>query len=458
MKAILMTIGSLGDLHPFIAIGRALATRGVEVVLAVPADHVETVQAAGLAAAAILPSFADICTRLGVDEATAAQRVITQRSFVLDAVILPSLADSTAALDRLAQGADVIVGSLFALAAGIVAEKRGLPLVAINLQPMALFSAWDPPQTPECALLVHAPGGPLGRAWNRALLAAVKAAVRARYGGGVEAVRRAHGLPPSRRAPLFDPAPAQGRTLCCYSPLLAAVQPDAPARSEAIGFPVFDGAGEDGHAADPALVAFLDRGPPPIAFTLGSFLVRAPGRFYETAAAAARAVGQRAVLLTGRAGDACDEGDVLRLGYAPHSHVFGRAAAVVHHGGIGTTGQAMRAGVPQLVLPFFGDQFDNGARVARLGIGRTMRPAAFCGQAAGPALRALLDDTAMAQRAAAVAVTVRGERPTAIAVERIVTAVREAQSARIALSGALASASRAASGAAPASTSARPCA
>ncbi len=143
MKALLVTIGSLGDLHPFIAIGQALAARGVAVTLAVPADHVDKVGRAGLVAAAILPDFATICARLGIDEREAARRVVAQRSFVLDAVILPSLADSTAALDALADDADVIVASPFALAGGIVAEKRGLPLVAITLQPMAMPSAYD---------------------------------------------------------------------------------------------------------------------------------------------------------------------------------------------------------------------------------------------------------------------------------------------------------------------------
>ncbi len=416
MKAVLVTIGSLGDLYPFIAIGRALAARGVAVQLAVPADHVATVRAAGLAADAILPSFADICARLGIDEASAARRVITRRRFVLDAVILPSLADSSARLDGLAADADIVVGSPFALAAGIIAEKRRLPLVAINLQPMALFSAWDPPRAPDCAALIPTPRGPLGRGWNGALIGAVKGAVRLRYGGAVDRVRRAHGLDAAKLAPVFDPVPAQCATLCCYSPLLAPVQPDAPPASEAIGFPLYDGAEE---ADDPQLAAFLDAGPPPIVFTLGSFLVRAPGTFYAEAAAAAVALGRRAVLLTGGAARV-QEGAVLRFGYAPHSALFARAALVVHHGGIGTTGQAMRAGVPQLVLPFFGDQFDNGARVARLGIGATMRPAAFHGRAAAAMLARLLADQSMAARAAALATEVRRERPAEIAADRIV--------------------------------------
>lgn len=424
MKALLVTIGSLGDLHPFIAIGLALRAQGHDVLLAVPADHIDKVHGAGLAAAAILPGFATICARLGVDEAEAARRVVTQRSFVMEAVILPSLAESTMALDALVGDADVIVGSVFALAAGIVAEKRRLPLVALNLQPMALFSAFDPPMTPDTALMAHAPVGAIGRRWNAALLGMVRTMVRMRYGGTVTHVRRAHGLPPGRTTPLFDPVPAQVATLCCYSPHLAPVQPDAPPGTEAIGFPLFDSEYGASAPLDPALAAFLDRGPAPIVFTLGSFVVHAPGDFYAEARAAVQALGRRAILLTGATGAHDDAGDIMTLGYAPHSQLFGRAAAVVHHGGIGTTGQAMRAGVPQLVVPFFGDQYDNGARIARLGIGATIRPAAFHGEAAVAAIRDLLDDAKLAGRASAMGAHVQRERAAKGAAERIVALSR----------------------------------
>ncbi len=417
MRAILVTIGSLGDLHPFIAIGHALRARGVDVVLAVPHDHVAKVRAAGLSAAAILPAFAEICAALGIDQSEAAHRVATQPGFVLDAVIMPALSASTAALDDLADDADVIVGSLFALAAGIVAEKRGLPLVAINLQPMALLSAYDPPDT---RMLAQAPAGALGRGWNRIMLGAGRAAIRMRYNRQVNRVRRAHGLRSIAATPLFDPVPAQRAMLCCYSPLLATVQPDAPPGTEAIGFPLFDS--EDGGPATlhPDLASFLDRGAPPIVFTLGSFMVHAPGDFYAQAAFAARAIGRRAVLLTG-GGEGCrDDGDLLMIGYAPHSRLFRRAAAVVHHGGVGTTGQAMHAGIAQLVVPFFGDQFDNAARIVRLGLGLRIRPAAFRRQAAIDALTRLLDDPEIAARAATVAAAMARETPTNTAAARII--------------------------------------
>ena len=281
MKAVLVTIGSLGDLHPFIAIGQELARRGVAVTLAVPADHLAKVRAAGLPAAAILPGFDAIRAPLGIDEAEAVRRVIASRSFVLDAVVMPSLASSTRALDSVADGADVIVGSLFALAAGIVAEKRGVPLVALNLQPMALPSAYDPPHAAEFAGMVHAPAGPVGESWNRIMLAMIRAAIRLRYGTAVERVRRAHGLPRTRATPIFAPTATQCATLCCYSPLLAPIAPDAPPATEAIGFPLFDSADGSLSSSDPRLADFLARGEAPLVFTLGSFVIHAAGDFYD---------------------------------------------------------------------------------------------------------------------------------------------------------------------------------
>lgn len=128
------------------------------------------------------------------------------------------------------------------------------------------------------------------------------------------------------------------------------------------------------------------------------------------------------MLLSGEPGACRDEGDVLTLGYAPHSLVFPEAAAVIHHGGIGTTGQAIRAGVPQLIVPFFGDQRDNAHRVARLGIGATLSPSAFRDCIAVATLATLLRDRAMAIRAAMIGERVRQERPAEVAAERIIAA------------------------------------
>ncbi|PVX29532.1 glycosyltransferase [Sphingomonas pokkalii] len=404
MRVVLATIGSLGDLHPFIAIGRVLRAAGQAVVLAVPEDHVTKVRAAGLEAAAILPSYAAICERLGMREEEVAARVLADSGFVLDEILLPSLPASTAALDAVADGADVLVGSIFALAAEIVAEKRGLPLATIVLQPMTLFSAWQPPAAPRFEAMRHSPRTMLGRSWNRALYAVVRTILRRRHARHIDAVRAQHRLAPRRGAPLLDHGCATRAVLCCWSSALGGLPPDAPQDARLVGFPFFDSeSGADAPLA-PELDAFLRAGPPPLVFTLGSFAVASAGHFYDEAAAAARRLGMRAVLLTGRPGPPKAEGDCLYLHYAPHSAVFPRAAAVIHHGGVGTTGQALRAGRPQIVVPHFGDQFDNAVRLERAGIGQTIRRERFESRVVAEAIARLLSKQAVraaASRAAA---------------------------------------------------------
>ena len=116
----------------------------------------------------------------------------------------------------------------------------------------------------------------------------------------------------------------------------------------------------------------------------------------------ARRLGQRAILLTGDRATVASDGDLFACAYAPHSHLFHRCCVIVHHGGIGTTGQALRAGKPQLVVPHMGDQNDNGHRIARAGIGRVLKAKLFSARRATPMLEDLLRDPARRERAARI--------------------------------------------------------
>jgi rhamnosyltransferase subunit B len=172
------------------------------------------------------------------------------------------------------------------------------------------------------------------------------------------------------------------------------VQPDYPHPTSIVGFATFDA--DDGSTVglDPALQKFLDDGPAPLVFTLGSLIVNSPGRFYGHGARAARNLRMRAVLLAGEQG--CGElahlqsADVFIAAYAPHSVLFPRAAAIIHHGGIGTLAQALRSGHPQLIVPYFADQPDNAARARRLGVARILPPRRFSASAASRHLARLL--------------------------------------------------------------------
>ncbi|GGE95623.1 glycosyltransferase [Sphingomonas prati] len=422
-RIVLVTIGSLGDLHPFIAIGRALVAQGHGVVLAVPEDGVAKVRGAGLDAAGILPGYRAICARVGLSAEAVAARILDDPNYVIDEILMPTLQSSTAALDALAVGADVIAGSIFALSAGIVAEKRGLPLASVVLQPMTLFSAWRPPAAPRFAMMRHDPRSVIGRGWNRAFFALARIALRRRHGARIDAVRAEHGLGPAAGAPMLDHGAATKAVLCCWSSALGMLPPDAPACAALVGFPFFDSESGGTEELAPEIEAFLRDGDAPIVFTLGSFAVAAPGGFYERAAEISRALGRRALLLTGQAGAARREGNCLFVGYAAHSAVFPRASIVVHHGGAGTTGQALRAGRPQVIVPHFGDQHDNAARVVAAGLGRTIGRGQFDLARGKAVIAGVLADRKMATRAEWVARHQVGDDGAAEAARRIVALV-----------------------------------
>jgi len=175
------------------------------------------------------------------------------------------------------------------------------------------------------------------------------------------------------------------------------------------------------------------RGAAPLVFTLGSAAVNIPGDFYRESLKAARRLGRRAVLLVGPDGDpSVAEGakDAIALAYAPYSLLFPRAAAIVHQGGVGTIQQALRAGRPQLVVPHLGDQFDNGARIARLSVGATLTRGAYRNEAAASAIGRLLHDAdlvATAARFGEVAAQEDGAAEAAVRIAALVSARAEAR-------------------------------
>jgi UDP:flavonoid glycosyltransferase YjiC (YdhE family) len=219
-------------------------------------------------------------------------------------------------------------------------------------------------------------------------------------------LRREVGLGASGRNALFEGQFSRAGAIALYSSLLGGTQPDYPTPALIAGFAPYDS--EDGRSTglDPGLEQFLRAGEPPLVFTLGSAIVKIPGSFYPESLATARRLGKRAVLLvgespTGANGRAANglATDVYVCGYAPHSLLFPRAAAVIHQGGVGTLAQALRSGHPQLVVPFFADQADNAARAKRIGVARVLRPGRYAAALAERELATLLTDQYKARAA-----------------------------------------------------------
>ena len=398
---LLATLGSLGDLYPVLSLARALRDRGAVARLALAPDDCAVAADWGLPATPVGPSRAEMSRRLGMSGDDIARSVLRDPGPLLNGVLLPMLADLARETESLARGADAVAATTFALHAALAAERRGLPLFPLLLQPMVMFSALDPPRASAFRLAVPQPG-PAGRLWNRGLIALAHGVLRARHRRALTRIRAGLGLPPQPGTPLVDHGAAVPARLGLWDPRFAPVPADAPSRTVATGFPP-----SPPGALPPEVAAWLDAGPAPLVVTLGSIAHALAGpRFWDEAAALARRMGRRAVLLHGEA--AAPRGDgLLALRYAPHAPLFPRAHAVLHHGGIGTTSEAIRAARPQLVLPVGGDQPDNAARLAGLGLAATLPARRFTARRAERVLAPLLArfDT---DRADAFAATVRG--------------------------------------------------
>jgi rhamnosyltransferase subunit B len=399
-KVVLATVGSLGDLHPFIALGVALREQGVNAVIACAEDYRNKVEAAGVEFHAMRPGFDEMQRDLGMNRAELTRDVIANSAFMFRKLVLPYVKNAYEDIMAVTADADLIMPSSLAFAARLAAEKRGVPWIAVVLQPMMFLSAYDPPVISEAesfSTLLRA----LGPAPTRYTLWILKKVLNGLF-RPVHALRADLGLAPTAQNPLFDGQFADGGAIGLYSRLLGEAQPDYPQPTSIAGFAIFDS--EDGRRAGlhPALEAFLSAGSAPVVFTLGSLIVNSPGNFYEQGVLAARSLGRRSVLLVGEEAygsfEHLQSSDVFVGGYAPHSLLFPRAAALVHHGGIGTLAQGLRSGRPQLIVPHFADQLDNAARARRLGVARILPPRRFRAESASRDLSGLLrDDHVLAQ-------------------------------------------------------------
>jgi UDP:flavonoid glycosyltransferase YjiC (YdhE family) len=401
-SVVLATTGTLGDLHPFVSLALRLRAQGLRPIVAAMEDYRAVVEAEGIAFHAVRPGNREM-EAAGLDEAAVAGAVTGDLRAGFD-IMLPHLALTLSDLRSVIAGADLVICGTLSAVARIVAEAAGVPVVTIALQPMSFLSVAEPPamrEMPFLPALRRACGPGVVR-----LLYAVASAQGRPSMRPVTRLRRDLGLPAVRDELLDGPRRSE-RIFAMYPPAFAALPVDAPPQAQSAGFAYYDGRDGTTRTLDPALTTFLDAGSPPLVFTLGSFVTYAPGNFYTASARVAQRLGRRAILLVGQhalrdyAGLASD--DIAVAGYAPHSLLFPRAAAVIQHGGMGTTAQALRAGVPQLVCPFFGDQFDNGQRLRRLGVARVLRLKRYDEKRAFAALSRLLDTSLATERARVLA-------------------------------------------------------
>jgi rhamnosyltransferase subunit B len=410
-RILLTTTGSLGDLHPYLAIGLGLQARGHTVTIATSGLYRAKVEQTGFHFAPMAPHFESFSPELMreiMHVMKGPERLIRR---ILYEVTPAAYGEVMEAL----RDADAIVTHPITFAAQIAAEKSGLPWISTVTAPIAFFSKYDPPVIAGMPFLAQL------HQFGPGVAGFIRWLVRSQTGlwrKPISRFRAALGLPPGGD-PIFEGQHSPQRVLAMFSRLMAEPQPDWPPQARVIGFPYYDQA-EHGQELDPQLDRFLNAGPPPVVFTLGSAAVLAAGNFYRESIAAVKRVGCRAVLLVGA--NTLDEplpAGTAVFAYAPYSQILPRAACVVHQGGIGTCGQALAAGQPMLVVPYAFDQPDNAARLQRLGVARIIRRSRYNGATAAAELDRLLSDKLYSKRAAEAARVVAQENAIGAACDAI---------------------------------------
>ena len=416
---ILVALGSSGDVHPFLGLGRELRRRG----------HRVTLVAAGW--------FRDVATRAGLDfvdplpELDFVASIQDERIWhplrgtpvILELFVRPLLEpvyrviERALATDAAAGRKTVVVASTLAFGARVAQEHLGVPLVSVHLSPVLFRGIDDAPRLP--ALLVHR-----GPRWFRRMQwnLADRYLIDPFIGRWLNPFRASLGLPPARG--LFrDWIHSPLRTLGLFPEWFSTRQPEWPAQVRLTGFPLYC---EEGVSdADEGLVRWLETGTAPILFTPGSANLHGKA-FFAAAADACRRLGRRGLLLTRfpEQVPALLPAGVRHVDFVPFRWLVPRSAALVHHGGIGTLSQGLVGGVPQVVMPMGFDQFDNAARIERLGVGASLARSRFRGPDLAAVLGTLLADREVGERCHAVAGRFSGANAIAVAADEVEAAVR----------------------------------
>jgi rhamnosyltransferase subunit B len=381
---LLCTIGSAGDVNPFIAIGQRLRNRGFRVVLITSQFFRSQALNAGL-------EFS------GLGSAEDYQSIIDNpdlwdpgKGFKVfaESVVFPIMEPAYQIISAFDPSRTVLVAQGQFFAAHIAHEKTGFPFITIHLSPAAIRSAFEFPLLP---------------AWmppflKRKLFNVIDSLVLDKlFAPQINHFRRRLNLPPVRE--IFDRwMHSSQRNLGLFPDWFAQPQPDWPPQTQLTGFVYYDKQNGTEDISD-ELEKFLSAGSAPLIFTAGTAMKHAT-QFFLACRDACELLGRRGILLTQHPEQLPDKlpPGVQHFAYLPFSSVLPRALALVHHGGIGTTAQAIAAGIPQVIRAMAHDQPDTAARVRKMGVGESLSPKHFNSASLAKALSALLSSQSVLER------------------------------------------------------------
>jgi UDP:flavonoid glycosyltransferase YjiC (YdhE family) len=404
MHILILTLGSRGDVQPYIALGKGLQAARHTVTLA----SLQTFE--GMVAEhhlAFRPLRGEFLALLQTPEGKAAM-IGKGNPLALMRKVTPMLRGMLDDGWNAAQGVDAIIYHPKALGGHSIAEKLGIPgVIALPLPLYSPTRAFPSPILPTADL-----GAALNRASHRLIIRLASASTRTMLNRWR---KQALGMPPAG-----DEMALNGRPilrLYGYSPALVPMPPDWDAHSIATGYWFLDC--QSSWRPPESLVAFLRAGPPPIYIGFGSMPSHHAAAKTALVRGALERAGQRGILAAGWGGLSATtpSPNIYVLEAVPHDWLFPHIAAVVHHGGAGTTGAGLRAGAPTVICPFFGDQPFWGRWTAKAGVGPQPIPQKrLTVERLAEAISVAASDGAMRERATRLGAQIRAENGVARAV------------------------------------------
>jgi rhamnosyltransferase subunit B len=354
MHALLSSLGTDGDVLPFIGLGAALRARGHRVTIATAGSYSKLVAAHRLEFRELVSTetMHDLLANADFWHPIKTARFTAKwgaRLIEPQYRLLRSLAETRDT---------VLVANPAIFAASLVHETMRCPLVSVILQPWMIYSAVEPPVMPVFRLPRWAP-----RFMHALYFQAIGLTVSALVGPTLNRVRRSLGLKPMRRIirNWFSRQLVVGMFPDWFGPR----QEDWPPQIKLVGFPRFDAVLN--RALPPGLHEFLTVPKPTVVFTFGSGMMHGATLFDAVSRVCSKLNVQG--IFINRFQSPSVPAHIFHSTFLPFREIFPECAAVVHHGGVGTTAEAFAAGTPQLILPLGFDQLDNGVRVKKLGAG-----------------------------------------------------------------------------------------
>lgn len=382
MRCVLVSIGSMGDTLPFVAVGKGLARRGHDVTLLANGQFRDMVEKEGL----------NFIETLSVEQY---QEFLEGQDNKRQLASLRRMADDLLSQVRrvyeligelYVPGDTVVAAQGYALGARIAQEMLSVPLATVHLQPLWFRSVYDSPGVPSWAPL-----------WYPKMFdSLIDVILDRRLGRPTNEFRAELGLPRASKVMKHwwnSPQRVIGLFPDWYNP----PQPDYPPNTLLAGFPLESSS--NGKFDSTEIDAFLAEGDPPLVFTQSSVTLDAD-RFFSVSIEAARNLGRRAVLLTPHSAQVPDPlpAGIRHFSFVPLDRILPRSAAHIHHGGIGAIGHTFAAGIPQLTVPWVYDQPDNSQRLKRLGVSEYLAPRNYRVREVTRLLKSLIDSPQVAAR------------------------------------------------------------